>query len=109
MIGLVRDRSYRVVNKLFNPSMDWMKDQLEKNVCLVLFKKKLNGQYRSMKCTRNLSKLPRNRKTMISTIENPHGYDNIITVWEVESREWKSFYYESVHSFTVLLETLEKK
>lgn len=103
MIGLVRDKNYKVVERVILPKIEWMINKLEKNTCLVLFKKKKNGQYRSLKCTRNLDKLPRDRKNVIRTIENPHGYDNIITVWEVSSREWKSFYYDSVHSFTVLL------
>ena len=104
MIGIVRDKDNKEIKRVQNPSRDWMVKHLNENVCQVLFKKKLNGQFRSLKCTRSLKKLPRKYKLeTIDAIQNPHGYTQIITVWDVNSRDWKSFYYGSVYNFTVLL------
>jgi len=54
MIGIVRDKDNKEIKRVQNPSRDWMVKQLNENVCQVLFKKKLNGQFRSLKCTRRL-------------------------------------------------------
>lgn len=104
-IGYIRDESYKIIQKISNPNRDWVIEKLDSHVCLILFRKKLNGQFRALKCTRDVEKLPRQYKTLLSTqgIYNPNGYDDLIPVWEVDSREWKSFYLNSIFSITVLL------
>lgn len=110
MVGLVRDKTYAIIERVANPDKNWVIDKLETDVCLVVFRKKVNGQFRSLKCTRSLSLLPRKYKpSFFQGIENPHGYENIIPVWDIFSREWKSFYLESVTTFTVLLGENTKK
>jgi len=104
MVGIVRDKDNKEIKRVQNPSRDWMVKQLNENVCQVLFKKKLNGQFRSLKCTRSLKKLPRKYKLeTIDDIQNPHGYVDLIPVWDISSRDWKSYYHGSVYIFTVLL------
>jgi hypothetical protein len=52
--------------------------------------------------------MPRKYKGDYSfVIENPHGYTDIIPVWDSTSREWKSFYYSSIIGMTIF--TGEKK
>lgn len=104
MIAYIRDKNYNLIKKIEDPDKSWILEQLEKNICLVLFRKKTSGIFRSLKCTRNLDKFPKKFKIKYKEfIENPHGYDNIVPVWELSTREWKSFYYSSIYSFTVLL------
>lgn len=110
MVGIVRDNSYKIIERVSVPSREWVVDKLEKHVCLILFKKKLNGQFRALKCTRNEKKIPRKYKSLLSEgIYNPHGYEDLIPVWETESREWKSFYIDSILSITVLLGETKKE
>lgn len=104
MIALIKQKDNKVVQKINFPSIDWVIEQLSENVCRVFFRKKVNGQFRSLDCTRNLKLLPRRYKVGYRNgIENPHGYDNIIPVWDINDRNWKSFDYNSVYSITVLL------
>jgi len=104
MIGLIRNEDYKVIDRISNPKKEWVLDKLDNEICLVVFKKKSNGQFRSLKCTRNLKLLPRKHKPRYNEIiENPHGYDDIIPVWDIFTREWKSFYNNSILSISVLL------
>lgn len=104
MVGIIRDISNRELIKIINPSTEWMIEQLENHVCQVFFRKRLNGQFRSIRCTRNIRKLPRKYKIKYAQgIQNPQGYTDIIPVWDNESRDWKSFHRTSVINFTVLL------
>lgn len=104
MYAVIKDKNNKEVKKIQRPSREWIIGQLEKYVCVIFFRKKLTGTFRSLKCTRNLSKIPKDYKIKYAeSIQNPHGYDEIIPVWEVTTRDWKSFYYSSVYSITVLL------
>ena len=44
-----------------------------------------------------------------SVIHNPHGIYDLIPVWEVVTKEWKSFYYDSVMFFTVYADAGNKE
>jgi hypothetical protein len=104
MIAIVVDKNNKETKRIIDPSPRWIVKQLETYTCQVLFRKKLNGQFRSLKCTRNFEKLPSEYESLIhGVIENPHGYKDIIPVWDISSREWKSFYYDSIYAFKVLL------
>jgi hypothetical protein len=104
MLAIVRDKNYKEIKRIQQPSKEWVIKQLNENVCQILFKKKLNGKFRSLKCTRSFKTLPRKYKLQdIDNIQNPHGYSDIIPVWDISTRDWKSFYYDTVYVFTVLL------
>lgn len=103
MLGIVKNEKDQEVERVIMPSYDWIVEHLEKNICIIFFRKRLNGRFRSIRCTRDFTKLPKKYKSkyLQEGIENPHGINSIIPVWETSSREWKSFYYENLLSITV--------
>jgi hypothetical protein len=101
MVAIVRNK-IKEVQKIYNPSKTWLVNNLDKYTCDIFFRKSTNGQFRSIVCTRNTKLLPRKFKDKYKDfIENPHGYSDIIPVWDVTSREWKSFYFSNIISITV--------
>lgn len=104
MVAVIKNKKNEEIKRIENPSKEWIIKQLESHVCVVFFRKKLTGTFRTLKCTRNLSKLPKRYRLKYQlSIENAHGYDDIIPVWETLSRDWKSFDISTVYFFTVLL------
>jgi len=104
MLAIIVDSYNKETKRIIDPSINWVIKQLDTYTCQVLFRKKLNGQFRSLKCTRNIKKLPREYKNFLisQVISNPHGYKDLIPVWDVMSRDWKSFYYDSIQTIKVL-------
>lgn len=109
MVATVLDYNLKEVKKISNPGVDWVLEHLQTHVCQVFFRKKLNGKYRSIKCTREFSKLPVRYKSLSADeILNPHGILDLIPVWEIVTKDWKSFYYDSIIYFNVYLKKGEK-
>lgn len=102
MYAIVVDKYNREVQRINFPTKEWLIESLEQFDCQIFFRKSTTGQFRSLFCTRNLKKIPRRFKQKYAElIENPHGYANIVPVWDIDSRDWKSFYFESVIKITV--------
>jgi 5-formyltetrahydrofolate cyclo-ligase len=72
---------------------------LVKGFCKVQFRKQTNGQFRSLVCTLNTSEIPaKYAKSAMKTIEGG-GDPNLLPVFDVVSRDWKSFYIPNVLYF----------
>ena len=81
MVGIVLDKNGREIQRVNNPTKKWITDKLNSNICQVFFRKRLNGQFRSIKCTRNFEKIPKKYKYEYQFgIQNPHGYDDLIHI-----------------------------
>lgn len=104
MLAIVRDKNFKEVQRITRPDKSWVIKQLDSHLCMIMFRKVKNGQFRTLNCTRDVKKLPRKFKIAYTeAIVNPHGYDNIIPVWDIMSREWKSFHYSNIINMTVYL------
>lgn len=102
MYAIVLDKNNKELQRINHPTKSWLLEKLQKHNCSIFFRKTTNGQFRSLLCTRNLKKLPRRfKEKYVELINNPHGYDDIVPVWDVNSRDWKSFYYSNVISITI--------
>lgn len=108
MVAIFLDENLKEVQRIESPSIEWLLGKLETHTCQVFFRKRLNGRFRSLKCTRNKSKLPNSYRSLDEVFMNPHGIPDLITVWDTTTRDWKSFYYDSVLFFTVYLNKGEK-
>lgn len=71
------------------------KKVLQENICLVQFRK-IDGSIRDMRCTLQESYLPPAATTGTGTrAVNP----NIVTVFDIDKQEWRSFRKDQVTSF----------
>jgi hypothetical protein len=108
MVGIIKDYRNFEIYRIQNPPKKWIISKLENYICQILFKKELNGRFRSLKCTRQIKQLPVKNVQYQYDIENPHGYTNIIPVWDVENKKWKSFYYQNIVFITVFDPIIKK-
>lgn len=107
MLAIIRDINNKEIDRINDPSLDWILEQLNEYTCEIMFRKKLNGRFRTLTCTRNPKKIP----VSVSRygIRNPHGYEQIIPVWDLNDSEWKSFYYYYIQNMNVLTQKKESK
>lgn len=75
-----------------------MREILHKDVVVVKFTKK-NGTLREMICTLMPEFLPvRQEDTTASSAKSPAS-DTVVTVWDLDKQEWRSFKVDSVKDF----------
>jgi hypothetical protein len=71
-------------------------EQLSKGFCKVQFRKVSSGQYRSLVCTLDHTKIPaKHKKSIVNTLNGGDDPD-LLPVFDMVSRGWKSFYISNV-------------
>lgn len=107
-------------------SMSELMEALEKYICVVTFRKITNGQTRIMTCTRNTNlgnagrtgkarffgklRVPRvNSRLKSSIIETPYPKSGLITVFDMDLRFYRSFYYRTIESIDVQVDKTQKE
>lgn len=107
-------------------SMSELMEALEKYICVVTFRKITNGQTRIMTCTRNTNlgnagrtgkarffgklKVPRvNSRLKSSIIESPYPKSGLITVFDMDLRFYRSFYYRTIESIDIQVDKTQKE
>ena len=78
-----------------------LRNQLHTNVMRVVFTK-ANGDIRSMVCTLMPEHLPPQKDIEEATTKNR---DDVLAVWDIEAKGWRSFRTESVSSVMEYTET----
>ena len=82
-------------------SREEMVSKLQETVCSVMFEKK-NNEIRQMHCTLNTELAP----WILSTKGKGKSVnESVISVWDIESKGWRSFRVSSVLQFDILGET----
>lgn len=71
-------------------------NKLKQGTCTVTFNK-VDGSERVMRCTLQESMLPQYEK---KATRNKVVADNLLSVYDVEANDWRSFRVDSVTSFT---------
>lgn len=86
----------------FSPAdRDYLLEQLSTHVLDVDFVK-VDGTHRTMKCTLVNELLPPTPKPVVDTLKSPKVENlNVISVWDLESKGWRSFRIDSVKSVTI--------
>jgi hypothetical protein len=82
---------------------DYIVEQLRLRVLEVDFTKR-DGTNRTMKCTLRGDYLPPAAKPMIDlTKDKSHPQENldVVSVWDIEAKGWRSFRLDSVNSITI--------
>jgi len=92
--NLVKDRVADLKNI---PTLDNLWEDLATKVLKVTFKK-LNGDTRVLTCTRSPTFIP--VKMAESEVEN--ATKNLVNVWDVEAKGWRSFHYDRVEKVEIL-------
>lgn len=107
MLAILRDENNKEIGRVIDPPLGWVLSQLRQYTCEIMFRKKLNGRFRTLKCTQN----PKNIPVLPpgKSIRNPHGYGELIPVWDLNDSEWKSFYYYYMQNMVVFTERKEPK
>lgn len=72
-----------------------LKNLLKTNVMVVTFNK-VNGEKRIMNCTLREDVLPE-----VTSDSTRKKSDNVLSVWDVDRSDWRSFRYDSVTSFQI--------
>jgi hypothetical protein len=102
-------------------SVSELMEALEKYICIVTFRKISNGATRVMTCTRNTTlgnagtsgkarffgklKVPRvNSRLRSSVINTPYPKSGLITVFDMDIRFYRSFYYRTIESVDIKVE-----
>ena len=67
---------------------------LHETICKVTFKK-VNGDTRVMHCTLNESELP-SQIDVEEHIQKKKPNENVLAVWDVEAKGWRSFRWDSI-------------
>jgi hypothetical protein len=73
-----------------------LKNDLTRKVVNVTFKK-MDGELRTMRCTRQLSMVPAEHQPKIKRRASP----DVAVVFDLEKNDWRSFHYDSVRKFKV--------
>lgn len=76
---------------------DEVKNSLQQGVCKVVFTK-VNGDSRVMHCTLNEDLLPQ-QIDVEEVIQKKKPNDNVLAVWDVEAKGWRSFRWDSLQQF----------
>jgi len=92
--NLVKDRVADLKNI---PTLDNLWEDLATKVLKVTFKK-LNGDTRVLTCTRSPTFIP--VKMAESEVEN--ASKNLVNVWDIEAKGWRSFHYDRVEKVEIL-------
>ena len=92
--NLVKDRVADLKNI---PTLDNLWEELTTKVLKVTFKK-LNGDTRVLTCTISPTFIP--EKMAESEVEN--ATKNLVNVWDIEAKGWRSFHYDRVENIEVL-------
>jgi hypothetical protein len=71
-------------------TLEQLVDKLSSNVCTVRFTKR-DGTLRTLKCTRDLSKIP-SEKHPLDKINEPFG--GLVDVYDLVKQDWRSFNYD---------------
>lgn len=80
---------------------DYLIEQLRTHIVDVDFTK-ADGTHRTLKCTLMAELLPKPDKPLIDTLKKPKAENlDVIAAWDVESKGWRSFRLDSVHSITI--------
>ena len=84
------------------PTKPDLKNQLEQNVLVVDFTK-LNGDKRVMTCTlREDIKPPATKTDTMSQKKVREVSDEVVSVWDVNAKGWRSFRYERINSVNIV-------
>ena len=75
-----------------------MMDQLQTSLCRVIFTK-LNGEERDMLCTLKEGVIPRATKDPITQKKVRDLNEEVLAVWDVNKKGWRSFRVSNVVSF----------
>lgn len=78
--------------------MKSLRENLQDHVCVVSFVK-VNGEHRQMRCTLRDDIVPK-----VEPKENSKPRkinENVLSVWDIDKSDWRSFRIESVQSVTV--------
>ena len=67
-------------------------DMLNQGDVEVTFTKKTDGTTRVMKCTSNI---PEDKKKELQ-LESPHRPEGMVTVFDTEAKNWRSFYADNI-------------
>lgn len=90
----------------------FLKDELKNKVCRVKFTKVSSGEERTMVCTLKEEWLPEEEnKKVLAEEEGEHNKskqinENILKVFDLEKREWRSFRIDSVISCEGILDNV---
>lgn len=77
-------------------SRESLLNELSKGFCKVQFRKVSSGQYRSLVCTLDHTKIPaKHKKSIVKTLAGGDDPD-LLPVFDMVSRDWKSFYISNV-------------
>lgn len=88
-------------NKMTENMKKAMIDDLSRNVCVVVFRKR-DGSLRPMTCTRDF--------TVISEFDDDYDYDynedvscrtspDVVSVFDLDKEEWRSFRFDSIEYY----------
>ena len=77
---------------------DQIIEDLHNTICRVVFTK-ANGDERVMHCTLQESMLPE-QIDLEETIQKKKPNPDVLAVWDVEAKGWRSFRWDSVKEFT---------
>jgi hypothetical protein len=72
---------------------------LSQGICKVYFRKISNGRFRSLYCTLSPLVLPKKYQSYLSEIFSYNTRLDIVPVYDILDKEWKSFYLESIINF----------
>lgn len=73
-------------------------EKLHESVCKVIFTK-ANGETRVMHCTLQESMLPA-QTDLEEQIQKKKPNPDVLAVWDVEAKGWRSFRWDSVRAFS---------
>ena len=77
---------------------DQIIEDLHKTICRLVFTK-ANGDERVMHCTLQESMLPE-QVDIEESIQKKKPNPDVLAVWDVEAKGWRSFRWDSVKEFT---------
>jgi hypothetical protein len=77
---------------------DQIIEDLHKTICRVVFTK-ANGDERVMHCTLQESMLPE-QIDLEETIQKKKPNPDVLAVWDIEAKGWRSFRWDSIKEFT---------
>lgn len=86
-------------------------ESLSKGICKVVFRKVTNGQFRSMYCTLEEKTLSKDARRYLPRIFKPIPDDDldIVPVFDIIKRDWRSFRLQTVEYFYDTEELVKRK
>lgn len=72
-----------------------LKDDLNRRIVNVTFKKVSDGTLRTMRCTRKLSLVPEQHHPKLKRRASP----DVAVVFDFDANDWRSFHYDTVRKF----------